>query len=544
MPEAGTLLRGTPVSGGLAIGRLHVVRAADAAHRMAGTPEEELAAFRAALGAAHADLEFMLDSEDDLAGGILEFQAALLEDDDLVGPIAQAIAGGTPAHDAWRRALDREIAEYRGTGPGGDDLLAARADDLADLKGRILAHLTGGAHHTAAVPDGAVVVAHDLTPSAFLALDWSRIAGVATVTGSPTSHVAILARARGVSLVVGLDAVPEHLPEGETAILDAASGTLDVAPTAAALASARETLAAAGADRAAAVLAARSPAATADGAPVRVLVNIDDPSILETVSPETCDGIGLTRTEFLFANGLPDEEAQLAFYRRLLAWAAGRPVTIRTLDAGGDKPVPGLTLEEDNPFLGVRGVRLSLARPEVFRVQLRALVRAAAGAADRLKVMVPMVTVPAELDRVRAMLAKEVLALRIDGIAAAMPPVGMMVEVPAAALTAELFDADFYSIGSNDLIQYATASARDNAAVAPLADPRNPAIAELIGRTVAAGAKRGVEVSLCGDMASSPDLAATLLDAGVRVFSVAPAQVGAVKQAIAAASVAANAADG
>jgi phosphotransferase system enzyme I (PtsI) len=265
---------------------------------------------------------------------------------------------------------------------------------------------------------------------------------------------------------------------------------------------------------------------------VRVLVNIDDPAIIETIAPETCDGVGLTRTEFLFQTRLPDEATQLAFYRRLLDWAGGRPVTIRTLDAGGDKPVPGLTLPEDNPFLGVRGVRLSLARPEVFRVQLRALARAAAGAAGRLKVMVPMVTVPAELDRVREMLATEVVALRADGIAAAMPPVGMMVEVPAAALTAEAFAADFYSIGSNDLIQYVTASARDNAAVARLADPRNPAVAELIARTVAAGETRGVEVSLCGDMASSPDLAATLLRAGVRVFSVAPAQVGVVKQAI------------
>jgi phosphotransferase system enzyme I (PtsI) len=544
MPEAGTLLRGTPVSGGLAVGRLHVVRAADAAHRHAGTPEEELAAFRAALGAARADIELLLAAEDDLAGGILEFQAALLEDDDLITPIADAVARGAPAHAAWTAAIDREIADYRGSGEaGGDDVLAARADDLADLKGRVLAHLTGGAHHTAAVPDGAIVIARDLTPSAFLTLDWSRIAGAATVGGSPTSHVAILARARGVSLVVGLDAVPEHLPEGETAILDAATGTLDVAPSAAALASARDTLAAAAADRAVIAAAARAPAATADGAPVTVLVNIDDPAILDALAPDTCDGVGLTRTEFLFGKDLPDEEAQLAFYRRLLAWAAGRPVTIRTLDAGGDKPVPGLTLREDNPFLGVRGVRLSLARPEVFRVQLRAIARAAAGAAGRLKVMVPMVTVPAELAAVRAMLSAEVLALRIAGVAAAMPPVGMMLEVPAAALTAEAFDADFYSIGSNDLIQYATASARDNAAVATLADPRNPAIAELIARTVAAGAKRGVDVSLCGDMASSPDLAAVLLAAGVRTFSVAPAQVGAVKQAIAAARLT-GAADG
>ncbi len=230
---------------------------------------------------------------------------------------------------------------------------------------------------------------------------------------------------------------------------------------------------------------------------------------------------------------MPDEETQLAAYRRILAWAEGRPVTVRTLDAGGDKPIRGVTADgETNPFLGVRGVRLSFTRPALFRTQLRALARAAAH--GPLKVMVPMVTVPSEVERVRALLAEVIAGLAADGVAHAVPELGMMVEVPAAALTAGSFAVDFYSIGSNDLVQYATACARDNPALIALADPANPAILELIGRTVEAGRRRGVEVSLCGDMASEPAMVPLLLERGLRTLSVAPAQIGRVKLAIAA----------
>ncbi len=276
------------------------------------------------------------------------------------------------------------------------------------------------------------------------------------------------------------------------------------------------------------------PAMTADGERVAVLVNVDDPALLDALPVARCDGVGLTRTEFLFEGGaLPDEERQLAAYRRILAWAQGRPVTVRTLDAGGDKPIRGVTADgETNPFLGVRGIRLSFTRPALFRTQLRALARAAAH--GPLKVMVPMVTVPSEIDRVRGVLAEVIAGLSADGVAHAVPALGMMVEVPVAALTAGSFAVDFYSIGTNDLVQYATASARDNPALIALADPANLAILELIGRTVEAGRLRGVEVSLCGDMASEPAMVPLLLERGLRTLSVAPAQIGRVKLAIAA----------
>jgi phosphotransferase system enzyme I (PtsI) len=229
---------------------------------------------------------------------------------------------------------------------------------------------------------------------------------------------------------------------------------------------------------------------------------------------------------------LPDEDSQYAVYRRILEWAKGKPVTIRTLDAGGDKPIAGLTIDgESNPFLGLRGIRLSLARPEVFRVQLRALSRAAVHGV--LKVMLPMIADPSELERAGAMLDAEFAALKAEGIACARPPLGIMVEVPAAALRAEAFGAAFYSIGSNDLTQYTMAAARDIGAVADLNDTSNPAVLALIARTVEAGAKRGVEVSLCGDAAGDTRLTTPLLATGLTTLSVAPVAVGRLKAAIA-----------
>jgi phosphotransferase system enzyme I (PtsI) len=275
-------------------------------------------------------------------------------------------------------------------------------------------------------------------------------------------------------------------------------------------------------------------ARTADGRRIAVHLNVAAPEDLAGLDPAICDGIGLVRTEFLFeaSQGLPDEDTQYTVYRRILDWAKGKPVTIRTLDAGGDKPIAGLTVDgESNPFLGLRGIRLSLARPEVFRVQLRALSRAAVH--GTLKVMLPMITVPSELDRASAMLDAEVTALRAEGTACARPPLGIMVEVPAAALRAGDFGAAFYSIGSNDLTQYTMAAARDIGAVADLNDSGNPAVLALIARTVEAGRKRGVEVSLCGDAAADTRLTAALLATGLITLSVSPIAVARLKAAIA-----------
>jgi phosphoenolpyruvate-protein phosphotransferase (PTS system enzyme I) len=511
------------------IGPVHVLREANAGSRDFAGVAEETRLFRQAVEVAKAQIEALIAAEDALAGEILEFQLALLDDDDFLRPVVSGIGDGAQADEAWATVLNAEIADYRDS---GSDLLAARAADLVDLKSRLLHVLRGTANASGELPAGAILVLSELTPSAFLGLDWSRIGGAATLGGSPTSHVAILARARNVHLIVGLDATLEAFEDGAPAILDAVGGTLTVAPGAAALTAATARLAEAEQDQAVIAGILGHPAATARGEPVKILVNIDDPALLDSIDVDSCDGVGLTRTEFLFQGGhLPGEEEQLAFYMRLLEWAGGRPVTIRTLDAGGDKPISGVTVDgEANPFLGVRGLRLSLAHPAMFRVQLRALARAAAH--GPVKVMLPMVTVPEEFDAALEMMLAEIAGLHRAGVACALPPMGIMVEVPAAALTAGAFAADFYSIGSNDLIQYATACARDNSAVAALANPLNRAVLELIRRTVEAADSAGREVSLCGDMASTPAHISHLLDLGLRTLSCAPAQIGPVKLAV------------
>jgi phosphotransferase system enzyme I (PtsI) len=278
---------------------------------------------------------------------------------------------------------------------------------------------------------------------------------------------------------------------------------------------------------------ADAPAVTADGARIDVQLNIGAPADLGGLDPSHCDGIGLMRTEFLFATGVPDEETQYRAYRDVLLWAAGRPVTIRTVDAGGDKPVPGFTVRETNPFLGLRGIRLALSRPDVFRPQVRALLRAAVH--GTLKVMFPMVAIPAEFAAASALFAEEAAQLAASGIAHAIPALGIMVEVPAVALVPEAFpDAAFFSIGSNDLTQYVMAAGRDIAAVADLADPAHEAVLRLIGLVAAHGARAGIKVSLCGDAGGDARLIPLLLVRGVRILSMSPRLLASAKQAIAA----------
>ncbi|HEY0526033.1 MAG TPA: phosphoenolpyruvate--protein phosphotransferase [Stellaceae bacterium] len=529
---AETRHRGRPASPGFAAGRIVALGSEPkpAVRREAGDPVRESAALRAAITAAAAALAALAAGAAEDAADILGFQIALLDDDALSEPAFAAIEARTPADAAWRGALDNEIAGYLAA---DDEAFRARAADLADLRDRVLAQLSGGGSGDgdAAVAPGSLIAAHDLPPSRFLSIDWRTGGAVLLSEGSRNSHVAMLARARGVPMIVGLDVDPSGMA-GE-ALVDAVNGELilDPAPeTRAAFEAQRragETAAAQAASR------AGEPAVTLDGVAVAVQINVAAPDELLALPPAICDGIGLVRTEFLFAgDALPDEETQYRVYRRLAEWASGKPVTIRTLDAGGDKPIAGLTAEgESNPFLGMRGIRLSLARPDVFRVQLRALARAARHGA--VKVMLPMVTVPEELEAARSMLDAEVAALAAAGVMAARPPLGIMVEVPAAALAIERFDAAaFFSIGSNDLTQYVTAAGRDIAAVADLADPRNPAVLRLIRMVAEHGRLTGREVSLCGDAGGDPEIVGELLSAGLRSVSVAPSALAAAKAAI------------
>ena len=494
--QGGRAIPAVVASPGLAIGILHMPASTNGATRQPGDASEERAAFDGAVARTIERLRLLADESRGLARDVIGFQIGLLEDEEFLGPVWSEIDAGLAADRAWAHHLAREIADYES---GPTSYLRERAADLRDLRDGVA---TAFAHdaHSDTLPEQCVVITDELTPSRFLELDRSRVVAVATRSGSPASHVAMLARAHGVPMLVQLACAPGGLAPGEEAIVDAEAGRLVLG-----------------------------------GTLVRVLVNVDDPAALAGLVPSHCDGIGLTRTEFLFhgATDLPDEQTQLDCYRRLVAWARGRPVTVRTLDAGGDKPIPGLTIEgESNPFLGLRGVRLSLSHPEIFTTQLRALARAAAG--GDLKVMLPMVTKPDEIDETRRLLSAEVQSLHCAGIDAAMPRLGMMVEVPAAALTVETFDADFFSIGTNDLTQYVLAAGRDSTAVAHLLDPLHPAVLELIARVADACARTGREMSVCGEMAAQPECLRALLDAGVRAISVPPAALASTKASVAA----------
>lgn len=518
------VLHGLAAAGGVAVGpawRVHPVAMVD---RVPGTPVEERAALAGAIRAAAAEVTALAGAETGAAADILAFQVALLEDEALAEDAFSAIAAGVPAERAWREALDNEIAGYLAA---ADEHFRARSADLADIRDRVLRHLLRLAETRP--PPGAVLVAEDIQPSQFLAMDWSRGGGMVLGAGSPMGHVAMLARARGVPMVVGVG--PDGAELSGLLLVDGDTGEVTLAP-------AETTLMRAG--RQAAVERARAasaqsrwlePARTRDGTLIQVLVNVAGLADLADLPVEACDGIGLARTEFLAQGALDDEEAQVALYRELVGWARGRPVTIRTLDAGGDKPIPGYTFDgETNPFLGLRGIRLSLRHPERLGVQLRALARAAA--AGPVRVMLPMVTRQDEIDAAADLLDRAVAGLRADGIEHARPALGIMVEVPALALSIEGIRADFLSIGSNDLVQYATAAARDHAAVADYADPLHPGVLALIAHVAGHGTAGGRPVGLCGDAAADPRVIPALLAAGLRSLSVAPGLIARTKAVI------------
>jgi phosphotransferase system enzyme I (PtsI) len=523
-------LRGRAAAPGLASGPLaRLVEAAHEAGAAPGPPEAERAALARAIGTAASELTTLTASQSGEAAEILEFQIALLDDEDLAAPAFAEIDGGASALNAWERALQAQIADYSSA---EDPYFRARACDLIDLRDRVARALNGGGESAPALPDESVLVAHDLPPSRFLDIDWTRMAGVALTGGSASSHVAMLARARGVPMVVGLGDVPAS--DGSMVLLDGEKGEIEIAPSASRLAEWRSRIEQEAERQAEESRWISAPALTRSGKRIQTLINIQGLSDLDSAEAAYGDGIGLVRTEFLFEPGaaLPDESQQFDVYRRILEWAGARPVTIRTLDAGGDKPIPGVTFDgEANPFLGVRGLRLSLRRPSLFRTQLRALVHAAVF--GDLRVMAPMVTTPGELVEARGHLDAALAELAAEGVAARRPPLGIMVEVPAAALTIDQFEADFYSIGSNDLVQYVTACDRGAGDLAGLADPLNPAVLELIRRTIAHGRETGASVSLCGDMAADPRFVSALMDCGLEIFSVAPPALGRLKTAIA-----------
>lgn len=522
--ELPSVLKGVTAVPGTAIGpafRL-VDLVADIPERGAGADAE-----RAALAAArnHVRAELAADAEGtgDLAG-IAAAHLVLLDDPELANAAETAIATGKSAGYAWRQAIAGYVEQLSGA---GDARFAERADDFNDL-GRRVVQALHDAPDQVPPPPGAILVAEELYPSQLMALADAGLAGIATARGGTTSHVAIIAAGMGVPMLVSLGDALNGVEPGTELVIEA--GALRIAPDAADVAATVERIETRQARRQAALAQASEPAVTTDGTRIEVFVNLGSASDARTAVAEGAEGCGLLRTEFLFLDRAtpPDEEEQRAAYQAIADALGDRPLIVRTLDIGADKPAPYLTLAaEENPALGLRGIRLQLARRDLLDTQLRAFLRVKVGAPLRL--MLPMVADRAELTG-----AREALARHADDLGVAVPELGIMVETPAAALTAATLaaEADFFSIGSNDLTQYALARDRTNAAVAAGLDGLHPAVLRLIDGTVRGGVTHGKWTGVCGGLAADPEAVPLLIGLGVTELSVPGAAVAETKALI------------
>ncbi|MGF1647090.1 MAG: phosphoenolpyruvate--protein phosphotransferase [Kineosporiaceae bacterium] len=497
-----------------------------------GPPEQEAAALRAALdraaGAVRAAAAAALARAGATDAAIFTAHEFLLEDEDLLAPAFAAVVGGASAARAWREAAEAAAVRLDAL---PDPYQRARAADVRDVATRVLRILVGSEGLRS---QPGILVATDVTPDDVLHLDPTIVAGVVTAVGSPTSHAAILARSLGLPMVVAAGPGLSTVPAGTPVAMDGATGEVVVDPGPDELARWRAAVAADRQARSRARERAGRPAVTTDGVRVAVEVNARSADDAAKGAVEGAEGVGLVRTEFLFLgrDAAPSEDEQVEAYAAVARAAGGHRVTIRTLDVGGDKPLSYVPQPvEANPFLGLRGLRLSLARPDLFQPQLRAILRVAAE--HPVAVMFPMVTTTAEVVAARDALDEAADGLGLPGV----PPgleVGIMVEVPAAALRATHLVrlVDFMSIGTNDLTQYTLAAERGNAAVAALGDALDPAVLRLVGEVCRAAVPSGVRVAVCGELAAEPGAAALLVGLGVRELSVAAPAVAAVKDAV------------
>lgn len=447
---------------------------------------------------------------------IFEAHAELLEDPELGEAVQVQINEGQNPVTAWKTAIAERASVIAAL---KDPTLSARAADLRDVGRRVLRLLLGVSEKGMALPDRPVViVARELSPSDTASFDTEHVLGFAIVEGGPTSHIAILARAIGLPAIVGADEAILTLPAEAPVILNGSSGTLTVNPDAGALESANQAQQRWIEYRRTAVEQAAQPAVTLDGHHVDVSANAGSAADASEAMKMSADGIGLLRTEFLFLERTtgPSEDEQFDIYRTIAETMQNRPVIIRTLDIGGDKPVPYIQLKPElNPFLGERGIRLCLNRPELFRAQLRAILRAASYGS--LRIMFPMVSDVGEIRQARALLDE----LRQE-LGAPEIQFGIMVEVPSAALLAEKLapEIDFFSIGTNDLTQYTLAVDRGNATLAAKHDGLHPAVLRLIAHTISAAHKFGKRADICGELGSDPAAVPILVGLGMDELSV------------------------
>lgn len=534
--------QGQGASRGSAVGRAwvrlpHVLEVAEE-HISADQVDAELARLHLAIDQVRTEMQALRERlQDALApelGQFLDLHALLLDDPELLEGLDRAISGDLLSADyALHLQRERITAGFRAM---DDAYFRSRVEDIDQVIGRIHASLHAR-HDARAGMAGEVLVCESVAPAELAQLQQHGVVAVATSTGSPLSHSAILARSLHLPMVVGVPGLLQRVGDGEVLTVDGATGEVVVEPAPADLRRHRERRRATARELRALNRLRREPTRTRDGTAIGLQANAESPADIAQAHALGAAGIGLYRTEFLYLQRscLPSEEEQFQAYRDALLAMDGRPVTIRILDLGADKADrTGLALrDEPNPALGLRGIRLAMARPEVLEVQLRAMLRASAY--GRLRILVPMVSEPGQVHHVRAALERLAPRLRSEGHGVAEGvQLGAMIEVPAAALALHTFiaDVDFLSIGTNDLVQYLLAADRDNEALGELNDPLHPAVLRVLRDVIRTGGSRGRPVTVCGEMAGDARLSPLLLALGLEQFSVHPATLLDVRQAL------------
>lgn len=539
-------IHGLPVSQGIAIGHVHLISHAllevnhyqvaprhlgDEIDRLAdavATVQGELLGLKAAATAGQSHNE---------VGAFVDLQLMMLADPLLIDTAGSLIeTRRCNAEWALVQQMEHVVEQFRQI---EDPYLRERQADVVQVVERLVKVLLG---HPGHLPPkrrdglGTIVVAHDLSPADTIGFRDHNIVGFVTDVGGPTSHTAIVARSLQIPAVVGLHHVRDLLQADELVIVDGTRGVIIVDPDQSIVEEYRLRRSELEIERSKLNRLRDTHATTLDGEIINLLANIEGPKDLPAVKAANADGIGLYRTEFLFIgrDTLPDEEEQYEAYRTVVKALSGKPVTIRTFDVGADKMLRGMSPRtEPNPALGLRAVRYSLAEPQMFLIQLRALLRASAH--GKLQIMIPMLAHAQEIDQCLALIEKAKVELRAEKIKFDEGmQVGGMIEIPAAALSLGMFirRLAFLSIGTNDLIQYALAIDRSDEAVVHLYDPLHPAVLKLISGTIATGARLGVPVSVCGEMAGDPEYTLLLLGMGLRSFSMHPGNILEIKQQI------------
>lgn len=483
----------------------------------------------------HAMAEAMKESVGEHNAEILEGHILLLTDPGMDEITKGAIMSGTCAEAAFESTCDMFAGMFQ---MADDELTRQRATDIGDIKVRMLKILTGTPDvNISEVPAGTILVAEDLTPSMTAGIIKENVAGIITAVGGKTSHSAILARALEIPAVLSVDGIVDMVSDGMMAVVDGCDGICILDPSQEDIDEYQAKREKYLSDKALLEVYRGKDTVTADGAKVHLYGNIGNPEDAKQVAACDGEGVGLFRTEFLFmgASELPSEEEQFQAYKAAAETMEGREVIIRTLDVGGDKDIPYLGLEkEDNPFLGFRAVRYCLQNKESYRVQLRALLRASAF--GDIKIMVPLVTCVDEIRSVKALVNELMVELDAENIAYNKDiQVGAMIETPAASLIADLLakEADFFSIGTNDLTQYTMAVDRGNAKVAYLYSSYNPAVLRSMKNIIEAANAAGIMVGMCGEAAADPLLIPLLISFGLGEFSVSATSVLATRGTIA-----------